>query len=315
MRLRLDAWEREYGPMKDLLFLPEPVQADERRMPGAGHWSVLVEACRRLQPVLVVIDTQARVTVGLNENDNSDMSYYAEQADRIKRATGACVLTVHHIGRSGGDARGASSLDGAQDAELKVERPKDAKLVINLITDKQKDQEEGVPVPLRLRRSDGGTDPETGRDLSSLVLVHDTVPVLGEYAGAKVDITRKDALTIYRIVADVLQHGGEGMTRDAIRRAFLDLAEMAVLSGSTQRSRWNRGWNYLVSRGRVMREGSSQRLGVFPPPDGAADGLLTLNTGGPEDAPVDGWSIHWPAADRPQAVDKPVDKPVDNSGG
>jgi len=33
-----------------------------------------------------------------------------------------CVLTVHHIGRSGSNARGASAIDGAQDTELKLER-------------------------------------------------------------------------------------------------------------------------------------------------------------------------------------------------
>ena len=31
-----------------------------------------------------------------------------------------CVLTVHHTGRSGGDARGSSAIDGAQTTELKV---------------------------------------------------------------------------------------------------------------------------------------------------------------------------------------------------
>lgn len=309
MRLRVDAWEREYGPIKDVLFLPEPVQADERRTPGAGSWSVLVEAVRRLQPLLVIIDTQARVTIGLKENDNSDMSYYAEQADRIKRVTGACVLTVHHIGRGGSDSRGASSIDGAQDAELRVERPRDAgKYVLKLYMDKQKDQDEGAPVTLRLRRSEAGMDGDTGRDLSSLVLVHGETPELGGGPSeSKVDVGRRRALALYMMIDDHLIPGGEGLLRAEIRKLFFDLPEIHALPTPSQRSAWHRAWTLLVSRGRVIREHGSQRLRVFPPPDGAGDGLLTMNTGGPEDAAPDGWSILGPEADRQQAVDKAVD--------
>lgn len=296
MKLRQAAWRREYGPLKDVLFLPEPVQADERRTPGAGAWTVLVEACRRLKPVLIIIDTQARVTIGLNENDNGEMSYYAEQADRLKRATGACVLTVHHLGRSGGNARGASSIDGAQDAELKVERDG---MLLKLIMDKQKDQAETPPIPIRLRRSEGGSDPDTGRDLSSLVLDH--TPVLAE-AGPKVDIGRRRALALFMLLFDLLGDGGEGITRAEIKALFFGIPEIAELSTDSRRKAWTRVWAHLLRRGRVMRYGTSQRFAVFPPPDGGADGMLTANTGGPDDAPPDGWSIHWPSQDA-QLVD------------
>jgi hypothetical protein len=310
MRLRVDAWEREYGPIKDVLFLPEPVQADERRAgTGGGAWSVLIEACRRLRPALVVIDTQARVTIGLNENDNGEMSYYAEQADRIKRATGACVLTVHHLGRSGNDARGASAIDGAQDAELRVERT--GAFMIKVHADKQKDQEESAPITIRLRRSEGGTDAGTGRDLSSLVLDHAEVPMLGEGADL-MPVGQRRALALFQLLHDLLREGGEGITRAEIRALFNGLPEIAEMpTGDHRRKAWTRTWAFLLSRGRVMRYGTSQRFAVFPPPDGSADGMLTMNTGGPEDAPPDGWSIHWPQQDAesyPQAVDNPVDK-------
>lgn len=293
MKLRQAAWRREYGPLKDVLFLPEPVQADERRTPGVGAWSVLVEACRRLRPALVIIDTQARVTIGLKENDNSDMSYYADQADRLKRATGACVLTVHHLGRSGGDARGASSIDAAQDAELKVER-NGKSMTCKLIVDKQKDQAEGTPTVITMRRSDGGTDPQTGRDLSSLVLepFSATVPQLGEMSGTKQDIGRRRALALFQLLHDLLPGGGEGITRAEIRALFYGLPEIAALGDDGRRKAWVRAWALLLQRGRVMRYGSSQRFAVFPPPDGAADGMLTSNSGGPDDAPPDGWTLH-----------------------
>jgi len=290
MRLRVDAWEREHGPMKGVRFLPMPVQAN------GPQWGVLVQACRRVGPVMVIVDTQARVTIGLDENSNSDMSTYAERVDEIKRATGACVVTVHHLGRNGTNARGASAIDGAQDAELRVHRT--GAYQIELHMDKQKDQEEAPPITIRLRRSGGGTDPDTGRDLSSLVLDHTAeTPVL---AGApKVDVQRHRALLLFQVVADVLRAGGEGITREQIGTLFRELPEIAELAPATRRSAWHRAWALLLSRGRVMRYGTSQRFSVFAPPDGAADGLITMNDGSAEDMPPVGWQIHWPESDRP----------------
>src|SRR6185503_17313929 len=80
-RLRVAAWQRVHGPMTGVRFLPRPVQAGD-----ANAWAVLVEACRRVGPALVIIDTQARVTVGMDENDNTEMGGYIERADEIKRA-------------------------------------------------------------------------------------------------------------------------------------------------------------------------------------------------------------------------------------
>jgi hypothetical protein len=294
MRLRVDAWEREHGPMKGVRFLPMPVQAN------GPAWPVLVEVCRRVAPVLVIIDTQARVTIGLDENSNSDMSTYAERVDEIKRATGACVLTVHHLGRSGTNARGASAIDGAQDAELRVEKV--GEYAIKLHMDKQKDQAEQPPMPIRLRRSDGGRDPVTGRDLSSLVLDEAGVPLLGgDPAEGEADISRRRALHMYRVVERATAHGGEGITRDAIKTLFGTVPEIAELASGARRMAAHRAWSFLVSRGRVMRYAGSQRFGVFPPPDGAPDGLLTMNTGGPDETPPDGWEIHWPPSDRAAA--------------
>lgn len=291
MRLRVDAWEREHGPLKDIRFLPRPVQADDTH-----GWAVLVEACRRLRPAFVVIDTQARVTLGLEENSNTDMGRYVAAVDAIRTATGACVLTVHHTGRNGTNARGASALDGAQDAELRIERT--GPLAIKLIMDKQKDQAEGEPIMIRLRRSDGGTDATTGRDLSSLVVDDAGAPPLGEPV-TKQDVGRARALALFKVVYDLLPTGGEGITRAEIRKLFVALPEIAELpNADAQRKAWHRTWAFLLGRGRVMRYGTSQRFAMFPPPDGGPDGLITANTGGPDDMPPDGWSLMTEALDR-----------------
>jgi hypothetical protein len=168
--LRVRAWEAMYGRrVENVLFLPEPVQVAD-----TASWRVLVQACRRLEPVLIVLDTQARITVGLDENSNGQMNVLTEAVRSLKAATRACVLVVHHTGRNGEDARGASAIDGAQDTEIKVKRP-DAKgaraaLTATISTDKQKDGDESVRFDVQLQVMDLGTDPETGRPLTSLAL-------------------------------------------------------------------------------------------------------------------------------------------------
>ncbi|MGK5738895.1 AAA family ATPase [Micromonospora sp. URMC 103] len=166
MTLRMRAWRKVYGATPDVLTLPEPVQASD---PQA--WAALVEACRELGPVLVVIDTQARNTVGMEENDNTAMGVFIERLEELKRATGACVLVVHHTGRNGGDARGASAIDGAQDTELKVIRAKPrSTLAAKVSVEKQKDGEDGWSLPITLQKVDLGTDPESGEELGTLTL-------------------------------------------------------------------------------------------------------------------------------------------------
>lgn len=168
--LRVKAWEATYGRRVDgVRFLPEPVQVS-----NPEGWGVLVGACRRLAPVLIVLDTQARITVGLEENSAKDMGVLIDAIRRLKAATGACVLVVHHTGRDGGDARGSSALDGAQDTEIRVERPtkksERAMLTASITTDKQKDGSESEGFEVQLEVVDLGCDPVNGRLLTSLAL-------------------------------------------------------------------------------------------------------------------------------------------------
>ena len=168
--LRVKAWERTYGHRAEgVRFLPEPIQVSD-----VERWAVLVQACRRLTPVLIVLDTQARLTVGLEENSAKDMGVMIDAVRRLKAATGACVLVVHHTGRNGGDARGSSALDGAQDTEIRVERPtaksERAALTATISTDKQKDGSESEGCEIQLEVVDLGEDPENGRPLSSLAI-------------------------------------------------------------------------------------------------------------------------------------------------
>lgn len=176
---RVRAWEKAHKRrMKDVYFLPEPVQAGNK-YGMTENWRTLVEACRRIEPVMIVLDTQARMTIGLSENDNSEMSIFTSAVSALKQATSACVLVVHHIGRDGGNARGASSLDGAQDTEIRVERPTDKKgritaearrsLTATVSLDKNKDGSAAGTWPIRMTVEQVGVD-EDGEPIKSLAV-------------------------------------------------------------------------------------------------------------------------------------------------
>lgn len=213
---RIAAWERTYGSMgDDVWILPRPVQAADLKA-----WAVLREACRRIDPGLVVIDTQARVTVGLEENSAKEMGVYIEAIRSIREATGACVLSVHHTGRQGGDARGSSAIDGAQHTELKV---KAEGLRGVLITEKQKDMEPAADVPLIFEVLEVGRD-KKNRPITSLALVADGFRRAAGEERPEVEeweVGHGDAqVKLIKVLRD--QGGSKGLTKAEARAAVVE---------------------------------------------------------------------------------------------
>lgn len=235
---RIEAYERLHGPMSDQVhFLPRPVQARD-----AKAWRTLVEACRRLEPVFVVIDTQARSTVGLEENSAMDMGVYVEAVRAAREATGACVLSVHHTGRKGGDARGSSAIDGAQYTELKVESEG---LTGSLSTEKQKDMEMAAPVPLRFESVQVAVD-EDGDPVTSLAVVADAFRAAsGLFERPEVEeweqFHGQAQVHLLKVLRD--QGGTVGLTKAEARAAVIDRfygKDAKKLARSTWASAWTR---------------------------------------------------------------------------
>lgn len=167
IKLRKKAWERLYGPMDDgVYFLPEPVQVLD-----TAAWDVLVEVCRRLDPALVVLDTQSRLTVGLDENSPL-MNIYVEAVRKIRSATQACVCTLHHPKQGGVLMRGHGTTLGASDSVLILSRPNKNRnlLTATLSIGKQKEGDEDATWEIQMEKIDLGTDYETGDELNSLAL-------------------------------------------------------------------------------------------------------------------------------------------------
>lgn len=143
IRRRVRSWEEHWGrKMTGVVWLPAAVQAavDET-------WNALITISAELDPSLIVLDTQARVTVGMEENSAQDMGLFVDRLEKLRNVTRACVLVVHHQGRNGDHARGSSAIDGAADTILQVTKDGD---LVTVKTTKQKNTEEGDDITLRL---------------------------------------------------------------------------------------------------------------------------------------------------------------------
>lgn len=166
LSLRLRAWEQHHGlEADDLLIYPEAVQV------GSDDWAFFVTCCKRLKPNLIVVDTQARVTAGLDENNATAMGDMVVRLDLLRRTTGAVVLLIHHLTHNGDHARGSTAVLGAMDTELIVSMDKSTRVVTVRVT-KQKDAEESAPVTLKLAGVPLGVG-EDGEPVGSAVLTSD----------------------------------------------------------------------------------------------------------------------------------------------
>lgn len=252
MTLRVRAWEKIHGPMTGVRFLPEPVQTRDRMA-----WDVLVEACRRIQPAMVVVDTQSMVTLGADENDNGQMNEAMFAFKAIQRASGACVVPVHHTTKTGEGTRGAGAQDGAHDTRLKLVRQEPrSSLVVKLKDEKQKDMAEtGDGLTLMLEVVPLGQDPLTGRELSSLVVAEENA-FLAAAGTPEPEQWVASSLSVAEMVVQVLtDHGMErGITKPEAHQVVLERfygGERARLNKSTWHTAWNRALTHdgVVSTG------------------------------------------------------------------
>lgn len=180
MGQRVKAWEKRFNggeQVTGITFIPFPIQAGD---PAA--WETLILACARLGFGYIVIDTQARVTVALEENSAKEMGQFVHAADRLLRMTGATVTLVHHLNKAGGSARGSGAMKGAVNTEITVSKSENR--VTSKVT-KQKDAEEGPPLTLQLVSEEVGRRAGVGWSIGP---VDEVI-----YAGVLIDVDPIDA--------------------------------------------------------------------------------------------------------------------------
>lgn len=142
---RVDAWEqqRRVWTAGETYWLPLAVNLLNV---DAAHG--LAELVADYTPRLIVLDTLARCIVGGDENAAKDVGIAVDAAERLRRASGACVLLVHHSGKDqAAGARGSSALRGAVATEIEVSH---ADGITTLKQLKQRDRVAADPMRLAL---------------------------------------------------------------------------------------------------------------------------------------------------------------------
>lgn len=140
------AWRQEHDrEVKNVDYLPHAVQLGRPHEVAALAHAMRLEAEAGNPYTLVIIDTQAMSTIGLDEN-SGEMNGVIAQLGRLKDVNGACILVVHHFGKDKrAGMRGSSMLYAAADTIIVTKREK-GELILKLSTSptdngKQKDLE------------------------------------------------------------------------------------------------------------------------------------------------------------------------------
>jgi hypothetical protein len=137
---------------------PVPFWLIDVRIDLIKEHTALIAAIRSQlkQPAVVVIDTLNRALNG-SENDDKDMGKFIAAADEIRDAFRCLVVIIHHPPLTGGRPRGHSSLGGADDCQISVEK-NDASGIVTCKVVHMKDEYSDLVLASKLKRIEIGTD-------------------------------------------------------------------------------------------------------------------------------------------------------------
>jgi hypothetical protein len=241
MKYRLQAYRRMYETDgTKIRFLPEPIQLiDQDALEELKH----MLAAQGFKPDLVIVDTLARVTVGVDENATEGMGEVVEAVDSLRRDLGFAVLLIHHTRKDGSIERGSSALRGA--ADVMIECKKTGQIVVATCV-KMKDAEPFADINIGLEKVDLGD----GR--SSLVA--GIAPRLLKRSPVATPAA-KHVETLMGILNG--KFAESGATNGELEHAFCELAEMSE-------STFARTLRDAVDAGRILKVGEGQQARYFP---------------------------------------------------
>jgi hypothetical protein len=261
---RLHAWAGHYE--QDMTNVPlvltrgAIVVADRKEL-GRLRDEVLAVQDRLAAPLSwIVLDTLNRNFGGGDENSTQDMSRFVDGMAWLRDELQTGVCPIHHTGHLDGTrSRGNSSLYGALDYEIKVERDR-ASRIIKLSCTKMKDAEEfadkhfdSVPVGTPVTDEDGAIQ-------TSIVLVESASPeehdgLSSSHQQTAVDIVKRLASEyVTRLVIQELPVPDPTLVPlEDVREAFISTYE--------KRDSGRRAWN-RIKADLVAQFGGSSPLKV-----------------------------------------------------
>jgi hypothetical protein len=164
--LRSEAFRRHHGEQSAPFYLVTE-QLDLVANVDALIACIETQLGAATKPGAVFIDTLNRSLVG-SESKDEDMAAYLAAAGKIEQKFNCLVAIIHHCGIDATRPRGHTSLSGAVEVQLAVNRAASGEVVVTV--ELAKDFPEGAEIVSRLEPVDLGTDAD-GDPLTSLVVL------------------------------------------------------------------------------------------------------------------------------------------------
>jgi hypothetical protein len=141
-------------------------------------------------PGALFLDTLNRSLVG-SESKDEDMARFLAAAEKVAQELSCAVVIVHHCGIDASRPRGHTSLSGAVESQLKVERGITGEVIVTV--ELAKDFAEGTEIVSRLEPVPLGTDAD-GDPITSLVVLPVEGPIQRRIVTRKLSARQQLAL-------------------------------------------------------------------------------------------------------------------------
>lgn len=224
-----------------------------------------------MPPVAIFIDTVSRVIPGADENLQKDMTLFINAMGILKYTFKCMVMGVHHQSKEGGSQmRGSSTLTGAGDPNVQVEREPGSE-VGTIYARKVKDAEDGWQIEFRLRKvvvGVGNTSLVVEREGGATTLPDDGKNAsAGDFGGSQQTGVEPDRETCKRIVAFVAEERrlNVALTMDTKRKADGRYAPQVLARNFTVTEDWAKGMlNQWLLEGvlKVFYDRESRKTGL-----------------------------------------------------
>jgi hypothetical protein len=270
MRQRVNALRLRNGDAPGLYLIAGVsalVAAGEASTPDLAALLALAEERR---PVLIVVDTLAAASSGLDENSSQDMSRIAKAMRSLARF-GAAVLLVHHSPKAGDTPRGHSVLNGELDMSMIVARDETAEGVIRAELRKNRNGPCHLDIAFRIESCALGRD-EDGDAITAPVCLERTAEEVRADRRERLTKQERKALDILCAMAD----GGSAPSADTSGPRppvpVADWEERCVEPGAVsdatrktdRRKRFDEAKNALVAKRRIVIEPTAGIVTCLP---------------------------------------------------
>lgn len=257
---RIAAWEKVHNDGADAGIAVFP-SAVGLRAKSAEAEALIADIVER-EPVLVVIDTLARYSIGLEENSVKDMGEFIAIADEIRQRTGACVLLIHHNARGTGRERGSTSIRGAMDGLFILDKVEDREAAergvyrVELTLDRLKDESSGgKPLGVELSAVNLGVDPDDNMPITSLARVPKADPFTEPLKLKPQAVPTTDATVYTKLLWEIYLYAPSD--NDGLGYLRTDLRKHAVaspLAGKTNlEKKWSGFWAKAIEKHHLVK--------------------------------------------------------------